>query len=644
MRQFRRADIKFWVLGIALLFCISVLHAQGLKNYAQRDVPIDGITRDPMVIKAGLRQDIDNFSDDARAMSPRGWGQYPGSDEPAMPTVVFDDQPAPDTSQDSGPPAKLLQQVESSVVRQPPEYFRTSPLQPDVTSSNNSASRLPSEYENLLGKVQQEKEQTEQKLQQLKRELDEVKRLNQESKSVVESKPESLQNQSSQLKHENSTTIDNWPYTTESEQVLNSYESTDDHEISREIAGSDYFRYSECTSCGESITHPKTERRGRLKQRIANILPSFGRLHRRSNPGFDEYDLSEPSSIPVDTCDCGKEECGCNEDGFDTPYFDSKLGHRREWPTQRGSLSSSTSSYSFEDDEEFPPIREILAQSIFFSEVEFLFLQPSFTNNSAFYASDGTNTAATPFNFDLLPAFRVAGGFESDYGPGFAGEYFQFDNDSDQIDFVSNGVTSGQTEINFLGGTGIVANLIADDLGERITTSQSLELHSTAVFAFKAIVFKRAYVKGRFGIQVVSIEHVLESELFDAGGASAGTLTQLANFDGLGPRFGIDYVRRIGHTPAELVASATGAIFFGDQDQIIENTVANEFVSLQADEFITNLDIFFGVQGKRIRGEKRNTTFRVGFVNQSWLGGGTAQNPGGDLGFQGVSFMLGLNR
>ena len=629
MQHPRRADLKFWILGIALIVCISILHARSLQVFAERNVPEEDITHDPMVRQAALRQSVDNFSDDARAMSPRSWGEFYDEDAPPLPPVAFDEQPVRDRSDTSVPPARVLQQVESSSLREPAEYYRTEPLDPSETNPTDNASKLPNNLENLLIQAQQEKQEAEQELEKVREELEKVK--NQKPSSVVESKSDDLPKPTT----DNRSPIDNrsptdrnkpmqsrgqiynnvqpsldWDAPTELNQILSGYHSNDyAHEFAHNYIGSQYFENSGCSHCRGSFGSPLGERRARLKDRIGSMF-KFGRGRK------SDYDSFE---------DCGCETCvtsdyGCHEDGFDLPNFSSVLGHREAWPTQRGSLSSSTQSYSFEDDEDFPPIREILAQSIFFSELEFMFLQPSFTNNSAFFTSDGVNTIATPFNFDLLPAFRVAGGFESDYGPGFVGEYFQFDNDSDLIDFVSDGVIVGQTEVNFLGGTGIVANLVADELGEQLTTLHSLELHSTALSAFKAIVFKRAYVKGRFGIQIVSIEQVLESELFDPGGASVGTLTQLANFDGFGPRFGIDYVRRIGHTPAQLIASATGALFFGDQDQIIENTITNQFVSLQADEFITNVDIFLGVQGKRIRGEKRNTTFRVGFVNQSWLG------------------------
>ncbi len=324
--------------------------------------------------------------------------------------------------------------------------------------------------------------------------------------------------------------------------------------------------------------------------------------------------------------------------------YNPVLGHRYPIPLERGIVSSSVSKFSFEEDGDFPPASEIIAQSIFFSEFEFLYLQPSFQNNAAVTTNAAGNFQTSPFNFDLAPAFRVQGGFASEYGPGFAAEYFQFDNQSDTAQFISDGVASGTSSVNFESGTLNNSAIIADAPGEAINTMHTLEIHSTSVFAFKAIKFKRAYVNGRFGLQIVSIETNLESTLSNAFGAQIGRLRHAYNLDAFGPRFGIDYVRRIGHTPAQLIASSTSSILFGDRDQVIENTVSNELVMLGADEFVTVFDIFLGVQGKRIRGEKRNTTYRVGFVNQSWMGGGSALDPSSGFGFQGISLMLGFNR
>ncbi|MEM9412583.1 MAG: Lpg1974 family pore-forming outer membrane protein, partial [Planctomycetota bacterium] len=225
----------------------------------------------------------------------------------------------------------------------------------------------------------------------------------------------------------------------------------------------------------------------------------------------------------------------------------------------------------------------------------------------------------------------------------FAVDYFQFDNESDNLQFVSEGGLVGELNVAIPGSTEF-STLVADDAGESISAFHHLELHQTSIFAFKAIKFKRALVNGRFGLQIVSLEQQLRSRLLNSGGVIEGELIHEYNFNGFGPRFGIDYIRRVGHTPAQLVVSSTSTLLFGDQDQIIRNSLAGDFQQLGSDEFVTLIDIFMGIQTKKFRGEKRNTTMRVGFVNQSWIGGGTSIDPDGDFGFQGVSFMLGLNR
>ena len=326
-----------------------------------------------------------------------------------------------------------------------------------------------------------------------------------------------------------------------------------------------------------------------------------------------------------------------------TPNFKPELGHRYPDPIERGTPESSATVFPFEEYDQYPPPNEILAQSIFFSEFEYLFLQPSFFSNEAIGISGGLIDQSLAFNFDLESSFRLQAGFESDFGPGFAADYFQFDNESDQLQFVSDGIRAGEINVAIPGSNNF-SSIIADDPGERINAFHHLELHQTSVFAFKAIKFKRAYINGRFGIQIVSIEQQLRSQLLNPNGSLQGELVQEFNFNAFGPRFGIDYVRRLGHTPAQLVVSTTSSLLFGDQDHFVRNSVSGQFQQLGSDKFVTLIDIFMGVQTKKFRGEKRNTTLRVGFVNQSWLGGGTAIDPDGDFGFQGISLMLGVNR
>ena len=69
------------------------------------------------------------------------------------------------------------------------------------------------------------------------------------------------------------------------------------------------------------------------------------------------------------SCENCDGECECDEghSGYDAaPKFKPDLGHRDPFPVIRGDLSSSTEKFSFEEDGEFPPAKEILANSHFF--------------------------------------------------------------------------------------------------------------------------------------------------------------------------------------------------------------------------------------------------------------------------------------
>ena len=597
MRNLQPTHFKLVYLVILVLLCVSFASARNQRRSKQTSWTDEPETIRNRVVQTAFQQDVDNFSDDARAMSPRSWGQHYESSAPPAPTVSFDNERRPgfrlNRAKENG---GLFRQVESERLAEPLEFFETKPLSIEQTEDGGSSSRLPTARD-------QEKSESD---------------AQEKSLSVIELDSTNLG--ASGNSEESKTRIPgNYP--------IYSDDHTDDgyYYLEDQINGS--------PGISEAVADCFDECDQESKCIGCRLVKRFKK--RRSKRG----------QLEDECCGCEDEDCVEGYPAFDSPAnFSPELGHRNPYPTFRGELSSSTEKFSFEEDGEFPPMREILAQSIFFAEAEFMFLQPSFNRNSVFSITNGGNISSQPFNFDLVPAFRVTGGFESEFGPGFAGEYFQFDNESDDINYVSNGIAQGEVSLDFLGGTSVTTSIIADDLGESINARHGLEVHSTSFYAFKAIKFKRARVNGRFGLQIASVEHELQSALVDSGGSQIGVLNQSSNLDAFGPKFGIDYVRKIGHTPAELIASASGSVLFGDRDQVIENTVNDDLLNLQSDELVTVIDIFFGVQGKQIRSEKRNITFRVGFVNQSWLGGGTALDPSGDFGFQGISLMLGLNR
>lgn len=608
---------------------------------------------DSYVANTVYHQQVDHFSNDHRAMSPRSWSQI-GAGDFGPPNANTAPEFGYNAAQHQAPPARIpkvhlpsppqrFAQFSTPQVQESRELYETQPLKTEFV--NSSAPTIPNTKDH-----QSRTRRTQARPVGFgSRPAQEEKHNGQESselKSALEDRPDIYSEQPVYDDNDGSLpggseVFEGTPYGDEiygDEHYGEPLHSFPDSSSScgcqhcqshAQPHGNQSYQIHEhppqqmltCQECGKQQRAPKRRCRGRKNRKQPD----------NSNTAY--------------TDGFGKANNGCGDSNC-TVCCDSKyapeLGHRSESPITRGFNGSSSEKFTFEEDGDFPPINEILAQSVFFSELEYLFIQPSFQGNTALSVNNGGTVTSTPFNFDLESGFRVMGGFESEFGPGFAGEYFQFDNNSDRVTFTSDGVATGETRVLQL-GTGIWTSVVADAAGEAINTFHSLEVHSTSVYAFKAIKFKRAFVNGKFGIRIINVDQELQANLVDANG-QIGSLNHVSHLSAFGPRFGIDYVRKIGHTPAQLISSASTSLLFGDREQIVENTVSGSSSIVGADEFVAIFDVFFGVQTKRIRGEKRNITTRIGFVNQTWINGGTAINPNADFGFQGLSFMLGFNR
>ena len=328
------------------------------------------------------------------------------------------------------------------------------------------------------------------------------------------------------------------------------------------------------------------------------------------------------------------------------PNFDPSVGHRSPEPTRR------FDSYSLNDGEkfdyetkkrEFPPFGEIIATGRFFYNPEILWAEPNFQGNTLIATQGQGSSTAIPgdFDSDFQPRFRF--GFESSYGPGIELTYFNINSNSELASFTSDGIISGQTSASV---TGIedVSQIFADDVGEQLVTQHSIDIDSFAVSVFKELKFPISRVNGNFGFQYVSIAQRLNANVTSAAGANVASLQTISDMRAFGPRAIIEYYRPIGHTPLELVTSFGGAVLFGQRDQFVTNSQTGTLTRVGADEFLTILDFFVGVQYKKNVGENRAWYGRFGFLNQSWIGGGSAASAQGDFGLRGLTFGIGYNR
>ena len=328
------------------------------------------------------------------------------------------------------------------------------------------------------------------------------------------------------------------------------------------------------------------------------------------------------------------------------PQYDPQVGHRSPRPVQRPSAYPLDDGKKFDFEtkkRDFPPFGDIIATGRFFYNPEVLWAEPQFQGNTAI-ATEGVNfgeSISGDFDSDFHPRVRL--GFESKYGPGMELTYFNINSNSEIASFTSDGVITGQTNAWVI-GRNVWSRILADDAGEILSSQHSIDIDSFSVSFFKVLKFPVSRVNGNFGFQYVSIAQNLNANVVSAGGATVESLQSNTDMRAFGPRAILEYYRPIGHTPLELVTTFGGAVLFGQRDQFVTNSQTGLENRLGADEFLTIIDFLVAVQYKKTIGENRSWYSRFGFMNQTWIGGGTAAFPQGDFGLRGLTFGIGYNR
>lgn len=290
-----------------------------------------------------------------------------------------------------------------------------------------------------------------------------------------------------------------------------------------------------------------------------------------------------------------------------------------------------------------PSLAEILNKGRYFAAVEVLWMEPHFLGSTALTETTGTTIVAEPFDlgFSFSPRFTV--GFESEQGPGLEFKYWNINAESGTPTFTSDGVTVGQTSLYLLGPERW-SRISADAAGESLAVEHELEAQSFDIEFFKEMEYKVSRLNGILGLHYASLSHLLRAEVSDAGGVEIGELLGESEFEGFGPKIGIEYFRPIGHTKLEMIGGIQVSLLFGELDQTVRNTLTTDFNLFSADELLSGLNAQLGVQYMHHLTEHRTIFARTTFEAQHWIGGGTATDPTSDFGIYGLTFGVGLNR
>ena len=327
------------------------------------------------------------------------------------------------------------------------------------------------------------------------------------------------------------------------------------------------------------------------------------------------------------------------------PNFRPDLGHRDATPTIRNHpIRDDGKKFDHEKKKrEFPPFKEIIATGKFFYNAELNAIRPKFLGNTGLSVDSASFSESQPFEFTTTYAPLIKFGFESPYGPGVELSYFNVTENANTLGATNDG-SGSVASIASVTGPGRFTTISADVAGETLTADHSFELETFGLNFFKELKFPISRLNGKFGFAYANVAQSLLIDVSDAAGVSTGSLTNTTDFRGYGPQFALEYFRPVGHTPLTLVTSFGGKGLFGRRDQFVSNDAGAVQRRFGADEFITVIDFTGGVQVKKLVADGRYWTGKVGYVHQSWLGGGTAVDPQGDFGLNGFVFGIGYNR
>jgi hypothetical protein len=326
-----------------------------------------------------------------------------------------------------------------------------------------------------------------------------------------------------------------------------------------------------------------------------------------------------------------------------------ELGFRRPEITRRPTVEYSPSNASSASDSrcdcgetDSPTLEEILRTGRYFGSANVSFLKPVLQGDIAYETSGSAGQFQDNFEYDYSTASQFSVGFESQAGPGFSINYWEFDGVSDAASWTSGDVSSGETIVG-LGGVLGGRQFTVFDFNDTVTVNDSLDVQSIEASLFKEMKFKVSRMGGRLGFQWVEIDRQTNASFTDVGGGTVAWEGK-DQFQGAGPTFGFDYFRPIGHTKIEFHASSDFGLIFGQRDKVVRDNFGATNQNLSDDEFFTNLNLFLGAQYVISRGGNRCFYLRSGLDYQAWLGADNETASNSDFGLRGFSLTLGYNR
>ncbi len=285
----------------------------------------------------------------------------------------------------------------------------------------------------------------------------------------------------------------------------------------------------------------------------------------------------------------------------------------------------------------------ILNNGFWFAGLDILFVEPIFQSNNVIVDFDSASgvTGAVPASYAFSPAWKGHFGFESSAGPGIKLAWLNLNQFSAPASFVATGTASAISQVDY-GTAGNSVVLATTSAGDRLQSQQQIKLNSVDVLLYKDHKNPISRVRGNMGLGYVSLKHLLFTDLYSAGGVTS--LRNVNDWEGLGPKIGIEYFRPIGHTRLEFQSGLFGSLLFGRRDQVVTEVGRLQFTQIGKTEPLGILDLYLGVQRNFRLSRCRSAFLRTTLDSQYWSNGDSAVETGSDFGFYGFTVAIGITR
>jgi hypothetical protein len=287
-------------------------------------------------------------------------------------------------------------------------------------------------------------------------------------------------------------------------------------------------------------------------------------------------------------------------------------------------------------------------RSIWDAGFALMFVQPRFSDNLALSVSENEASSAavtdTSFDYELEFAPRVWLEWAPESSVGWRVQWWQFDQDADQVLVDAPG-----------NGLGRVAPPEFRDIdisvsapGETLRADNHLRMYAIDFEATRRVNFDCWSLFAAGGLRHASFDYDYRAVATNANGVQSGTIEQNRSVDGIGPTFLVE-ARRPVSPRLTVFSNARASLLFGDGETTLaageDLDVASSFTTTRSsenDDLLPILEGQLGLSWCTAITPCHEFTCSAALEGQWWGGVGTASSDTGDLGLLGFVVGLGL--